>query len=503
MKVRELAVRNGLWNALATAFSGATGLIASVLVVRSLAPDEYGVFSYYLWLSSIAVALATLAFPVSLTKITSELVGRGEEDEASALSTLVVLGVLALSLLMAGGILLWALAASDRQQVYLLIIAGALVPNCLAPTLLSVLWGRQRYKPVAIMLLLASTTQLGLVFLTFREGWGTTGFVIAVLSASVVNTVGLSAILARSSDAIQHSWTMFRLPRRATLRRYGAFVVPATLSQVFTVIVWERSEIFFLERFSSYEAVGIYGIAYTMASLSMVLGWALVNGFHPAISEDYGAGEWGRIREKVRQGVILAALYATPVTFGSWATLSGLFVLVYGTKTLPSVPVAYILFAGLLPGVLGSMLGIMVSAVGGIWLHVRLGLVLSIVNIILALVLIPRADAVGAAIANTGSQVIHVALLLFFVRRIYKISLPWSALGRIGLLGFVTTYLLPRGVQEIVPGVTGLLLALAAAGSAYAIAMWYAGYLRILMPMLPLARDRSAIAVSGDAGTPV
>ncbi|MDQ4078978.1 MAG: MATE family efflux transporter, partial [Chloroflexota bacterium] len=155
---------------------------------------------------------------------------------------------------------------------------------------------------------------------------------------------------------------------------------------------------------SSFEQVGVYAVAYTTAAISMVLGWALVNGFHPAISEDFGAGEWSRIREKVRQGVLLAALYAVPVTFGSWATLNGLFVAMYGAKVLPSVPVAYVLFAGLLPGVMGSMLGIMVSAVGGIWLHVRLGLVMSVVNVALAMVLIPREGALGAAVANTSAQ---------------------------------------------------------------------------------------------------
>ena len=500
MRVKELAVRNGLWNALATAFAGVTGLIGSVLVVRSLPANEYGIFSYYLWLASIAVAVATLAFPVSLTKVTSELIGRGEEEEASALSMSVILGVLALSLVITVGFLAWAFSASTHH-LYLLIIAVVMIPNSMAPVLLSVLWGRQRYKPVAMMLLAASCWQLVLTGITFLNGWGTTGFVAAILSGNVINAVGLCVILARGGDAIYRSWRAFRWPTRSTLRRYGAFLAPATLSQLFTVIVWERSEIFFLERLSSFEQVGVYGIAYTTSTLTMVLGWALVNGFHPAISEDFGAGEWDRIRGKVRQGVTLAALYAVPVTFGGWATLNGVFMAMYGAKTLPSVPVAYVLFAGLLPGVVGSMLGIMVSAVGGIWLLVRLGLLISVVNVALALILIPREGALGAAIANTSSQGIHVLLLLLFVYRLYQISLPWRALAHICGLGFVTTFVVPRLVQMMLPGVVGMMLAVAVAAIAYAAAIWGFGYLRSLQPALPGAQRGTSIPVGSETPT--
>ncbi|MDQ4078979.1 MAG: oligosaccharide flippase family protein [Chloroflexota bacterium] len=238
MKVKELAVRNGLWNALSTGFAGVTGLLGSVLVVRSLPSSDYGVFSYYLWLASIAVAVATLALPISLTKVTSELIGQGDDGEASALSVSVILGVLALGTLITLGFLIWAFSASSSQRIFLLIIAAVMVPHSVTPVLLSVLWGRQRYKPVAIMLLVASCWQLALIGLAFREGWGSAGFVVAILSGNVVNAAGLCLVLARGRDAIYRSWREFRLPRQSTQRRFVAFLVPATFSQLFTVVVW-------------------------------------------------------------------------------------------------------------------------------------------------------------------------------------------------------------------------------------------------------------------------
>jgi O-antigen/teichoic acid export membrane protein len=470
-------MRNGLWNAMSTAVMSLTAIAGSILVVRTFTPEQYGTYSYYLWLAGIVIALGTLAFPLSLTKVTSELIGEEEIDEAGALSFSVLSLVLLLNLLIIGGIIALALSRSGPEKAYLIVIAAVAGPSSMAGVALSVLWGHQRYKPVAITMLIACAVQISLIGVAFRLNWGITGFLVATLSMSVVQSFGLLLIFL--SERRKHLTLQLRFPSRRTSKRFLAFLAPATISQLITIVVWERSEVFFLERFSTITQVGIYSLAYTTVAILLTLGWSLVNAYYPAISSDFGARNWSGIQQKFSQGSTLAIIYAVPLTFGGLVTIEHVFSALYGEKMLESVPVAQFLFIGLIPGVLGGMFGIAIGALGGMWLLVRMGSLVAAVNIALALLLIPMFGATGAAVANTGSQFVHVCLLLYMISVRYHLVLPWRSLGNIVLLGAATTLLLPLGVEAWLPGIGGLAVAVFAAGLTYAIGLWALGYVRL------------------------
>jgi O-antigen/teichoic acid export membrane protein len=469
------AIRNGLWNASANVVGAVSGILSSVLIVRSLSPELYGMFSYYLWLAGIISTLGALTFPVALTKIGSELRGRGQETEAQALSRWVIIVLVGINLIGSIGVLIWAFNRPFEQQIYLLLIAAYLVPNAVAAAIRSSLWGSERYRPVSVIQTATSLIQLGLIVSVALLNWSVLGFVAASLCANVIQSVGL-ALALKWPFRRQHS-AGSRFPSPETLRRYFAFFAPATLCSIFTMIVWERSEVFFLERWSTLDQVGYYNLAYTAFLMFLGLGGALMYGFYPSISADYGAGAWDGIRKKVHQGVILSALYAVPLSFGGWVTLTSLVGLLYGDKMLPAGPVIQILFIGLLPGVMASLLGSMVGAVGGIWLSVRLGAAMSVVNIALNLLLVPRFGAIGGALANTGSQTVYVALLVITAGRMYRLDLPWRFVGGITAIGALTTLLLPELLKTWWPGIWGLLAAIGLAGGMYLTAVWSLGYL--------------------------
>jgi O-antigen/teichoic acid export membrane protein len=475
--VKSLAVRNGIWNAASTAVMSMTAIAGSILVVRTFTPEQYGTFSYYLWLAGIVVAMGTLAFPLSLTKVTSELLGEDDYAEAGALSFWVLALVFAVNVLIIAALIAIAITKSGPERIFLLIIAGVAAPSSMAAVSLSVLWGHQRYKPVAITMLIACAVQITLISVAFVLGWSIAGFLIATLSMSVVQSIGLFLIFL--VERRQRLTLQFRVPGRTTSKRFFAFLAPATLSQLITIIVWERSEVFFLERFSTLTQVGIYSLAYTTVAILLTLGWSLVNAYYPAISSDFGARNWAGIQQKFAQGTTLAVVYAVPLTFGGLVTIEHVFRILYGEKMLASVPVAQFLFIGLVPGVLGGMFGIAIGALGGMWLLVRVGSVVAIVNIALALILIPMYGATGAAVANTSSQFVHVTVLLYMVIVRYHLLIPWRNLFKVVALGSGTTLILPLILESWLPGVAGLALAIIAASSTYVLGLWAAGYVQL------------------------
>ncbi len=483
--MKELAVRNGLWNALATVAGALTGIIGSIIIVRVLSTEEYGAFSYYVWLAGILGTLGTLAFPGSLTKITSELFGGNQHDEARKLSQWVSLLILALNALFSAAILFWGISSPEPQRTLLCLIAIFVIPNALSSVMRSTLWGREQYGFASIMTAAGSVAQLLLIGLTALQGWGVPGFLIAMLSPQVLQVIGLFIVLKKSQTATVLSSaqkTSLATPEKQTIHRYFAFFIPSTLALVIKAIVWQRSEVFFLEQWSTRDQVGFYSLAYTMVEMLLLLGWALINGFLPAISKDYGAGNWDNIRTKARQGLTLAFLFSVPLSFGGWITVKRIIILMYSEKMLPSVPVVQILLSGLLFGVVAALLGIMIIATGRMWLHVGLGIVLAIVNIALDFFLIPTYGAIGGAIANTSSQVVHCIILTGVVMYLYNMTLPWRTFAGIGAVGVLTTYLAPQFIQSWLPGVWGLLVAIVLGGGLYLVAIWVFGYLKAFSP---------------------
>ncbi|HEY8477263.1 MAG TPA: oligosaccharide flippase family protein [Chloroflexota bacterium] len=472
-------VRNGILNASANAVSSLTAAIGSILIVRTLTTESYGTFSYYLWLASVLATVGTLAFPNALTKITSELRGRQQDAEGRALALLLGLALAALNLLLGVGLVFWAGRSAPPTQTYLLVIALTLAPSALGAVLRSALWGHERYTLVTVTAIVAALAQLGLTTLVYLAGGDAAWFLAAVLSTRIVQTVGMLAALwlpRRRRAAVVRP----RLPSVATLRHYLSFALPATLLLLLGVAVFERSEVFFLERFSGVEQVGFFSLAFSGFNMMILLGWALVNGFYPAISRDYGAQDWNGIPEKVQHGLLLSTLYAVPLTLGGWATLDGIVEVLYGAKMLPAVPVAQAMFVGLLPGVAVGLLVGTLSAAGGVWLVVRLGAVMSAVNIALDLLLIPGYGAVGGAIAMTVTRFLYASVLLVAAMRLYQVRLPTKRLVVVVVVGLATTFALPMAGQRWAPGPFGLLLSIGVAATLYLALIRKLGYFAVL-----------------------
>jgi O-antigen/teichoic acid export membrane protein len=452
-------------------------LIGSILIVRALAIADYGTFSYYLWLAGLAQISGTLGFPTALTKIVSELRGRGEHIEARRLAIALVGALFGLNFIIGVTVALWAIFGSPATRDYLLVVAVVPLFNSLSAMLSSTLWSYEEFKAASLVNMLAAPIQLTLIGAAYYFSWGVAGFLAAALSPNIVNGLALSVVVYRFLSRESAVWA--RLPRRDTCWRYVAFAVPTSLLVVADTIVWQRSEVFFLNQLSAIEQVGFYSLAFTAYGMFLSLGWSFVVGFYPTISHDYGAGDWARIRQSIEQSVVLATMYAVPISLGSWVTLESLIRLLYTDKMLPAVLPALILFSGLLAGTVAGVFGVIISALRYIWLHVGFGLVVMVVNIMLDIILIPAWGATGAAIANAGAQISYSLLLYLFLRRRCQLALPWMKLGTIIAIGALTTFLLPRGIVAEIPHVGGLVLAIVVSGCCYVAALWRFGFFRI------------------------
>lgn len=478
------AVRNGLWNGAANLLMALVGVVTSVIVARSLSEHEFGIYSYYAWLSGVLVAvLSSQAFGSALTKVAAELRGQGAVGEARALGRGVMLVLVGSSLLLSVALLAKALGAAPPFRYYLLVVAAAPLPGVLASLLSSVFWSRENYRITSIANLLGSGLQVLLVLLAYWQGWGVAGYLLLTLALPVANCAALLLSPAQEEpEPGPRRWW----PNPATVRYYLTFSFPLVVMGMLELVMIQRSGVFFLERYSTEAQIGFYSLAYTIFQLLFMTGWALVNSFYPAISSSFGQGDWASIRHKIQQAGLLSAVYAIPLCLGGLVTLPELIALLFGADKAAAARPAQVLFIGMLPMCLVGLYGLTLNAINRPWAVFPIGIGTSLLGIALSVWLVPQHGAVGAAIANTVAQVIYAALKYFLVQRLAGVGLPWGVIARVVLIGFVCAFLLPLLTLHLFPGAVGLLLGIVLAAASYATAMWKLGYVgRIAQELAP------------------
>lgn len=472
---------NGLWNAFSSGIVAVLGLLSSVIVVRILSPHDYGVMSYYLWLAGLCATLGMLAFAPSLTKVGAELLGAGRGQTADVLAAWVSRTQAWINLGIAVVLLLVAFLRPG-ERVFLYIIAGLQLPTALTSVLSSRFWSHQNFRVVSLWNLLSSMLQLLLIVGVLRLSRNNPGLTLpaltfAVLSSGLTSWLGLSwqaRGLGQAGRGGPLSWEV--------LRQYLAFLLPASLAMVFETVVWQRSELYFINRLGDAVQLGQYSLAYTIFAIFLGVGWALVTSYFPSIASDHGGGQHHLVAQKLQQGATLAMLYAAPVSCGAVVTLPVLVELLYGAKMLPAVPIGQMLLVSLVPSVLAGMYSLTVNAIGGIWRNVWLGLAVAVVNVILDLTLIPRLGAFGGALATVCAQCLYLTGLLLLSNSHFDLRVRWGKPLQILGAAMLSTLLLPALIVRVVGGLPGVALSVVLGVGLYALYVRKAGLLALLRP---------------------
>ncbi len=443
------AIKNGIWNAGASVIGIISGFIGSVFVVRNLTPDIYGELSYYLWLIGILSTLGSLAFPNSLTKIRSELLGQKKYEEQEQLTIYIFLLLFCVNLGITVFFFIWAFTKHTSNLIIFIIIGTTILPNVITSLMKSTLWGIEAYKPVSVSIAFGSIFQLVCILLATWMNPTLNNYLLCLSVPIFIQFFLLIAyFLFGKKNSINRK--VFKRPSKETIILYVQYLIPSTLIMIYLAVVWQRSEIFFLNRYSVKSELGFYNVGFTMYAIFSELGWGLVQGYYPRLSSLFGSKSWEAIKHEFSQGLVFSAIYAIPVCLGGFVVIGKLLPLVYGQNMTSAILPARILYLGMVPAVVTGIFNIALSALGGVWLLAFNGLAVSIFNILIDIFLIPRYGAVGAALANTASQVVMFGILLVMVHWKLRLNIPWRPIVKLIAYGTLATFLLPSLVLRMI-----------------------------------------------------
>jgi O-antigen/teichoic acid export membrane protein len=440
-------------------------MIVSIVLARTLGPDRFGLYALVTTVVTFIFLLARLGVGDTVRRYMAELDGRDQRPLGAALVDwglrigITAALIAAVALVVAAGPVSGCFRRSELSG-YLLIGAASLLPTAAASVLRNLQRGLQHWRALLWLNLATSPVWVGACALALWSGAGIAGVLVAGIVVEIADVCGLALWAARDTG-----WPDMRTPLPPDLHgRLLRYNLGLALLVVMNVIVWQRSELIFLGRFSGPEQVAYYAVPFSLTQrLSEVLPGAVLGVLLPTLSFAYGAADPARFGEILSSAARYLAMLALPIcVFG--IPLAGAAVrLLYGPAYLPAVPVLQILLAASIFGVAGqaasaTLLGMEAQS----WL-LKTGLAAVVLSLTLDFLLIPRWGAIGAAIANAvtqGSWAVAVSAPLW--RRISPEAR--AAVARSGLVAVVLGLLLALTLAAGLPAIALLLMGSLATG---------------------------------------
>jgi O-antigen/teichoic acid export membrane protein len=402
------------------------GFVVSALIARLLGDGPYGDYTYLVWLYTVVTLVATLGAGQTITKYVSEWSVTQQLGQAAALVRgylllqLGALGLLTAGLWMALQQFPWLLGKVVPADLLLVALFIAL-PVTVNGTLTVSLQGLQRFKGVAVTGLASVLTSLALIGLAALYDPTIHLFLTIVVVAQLL-AVALNLWFLRDFLTLKGS-----LPT-GLIRPLLTYALGIYLIAFIDLVVWQRSEIYFLGRFAPREQIGFYNLAFGLINASiflvvMAFNSVLVPVFTRLWHEDARALEVGYFRTTK-----LAGLFVLPAAVGLSVLAPHLVRLIYGPAFAPVAPLIWVLAISVgLSAIAGAGSALMYSQ-GKHWFSVKIGIPLAVINILLDVWLIPQYLAMGAAWANTTTQVLGVAAGTIFTLVTFKVKLPLASL---------------------------------------------------------------------------
>ena len=457
---RNALVKGALLMTGSTYVSYFLGLLSSVLVARALGPDDFGRYSYVVWLSGLLVLLANHGLTTSAIRFISESLGRELPRAAYRLYALLRRWQFDSLLLVMAGFLVaahWLPPAglSDRMLLFVAVVVVSVAAKTIYLFEISVAKGYGNFGIEAASSVTISVASILAVAIAFACGGGLATFLALFAGAGIAYAVLAARMMRRAQLRARRGRLDPELSAR--LRQHLGWTLVMVLVGAFSN---KSIETFLLNAMVGSAEVGFFSIAGALTrggveTLSSGLSTVLM----PSMSHAYGAGGRERagailsnaLRYFQFVGLLLAGvgfLWAGPVVD-----------LMYGAKYAPVIPVfrTMVVVGGLTlaEGAFGAMLTTTDNQ------RVRAAMVAVSVtaSAVAAGLLVPRYGLAGAVAAHAISRAVVFAVLVATIQRTLALRLPLRDLGRLLLAAAIAAtavapipLLAPGRIAEVLAG---------------------------------------------------
>jgi len=398
------------------------GLLTTAFLTRRLGPEGYGLFL----LAATLVAWMEWSIASVFSRATIKFVSEAEDWQPIGTT------VMRLHLVVSGGaaLLLWLLAAPIATLLdepvlatYLRLFALDIPLFSLAHAHRNILTGIEGFRERALASAGRWITKLLLIVLLVALGLSVLGAILGSIGASLVEL------------AIGRFYVRPSLFRRSTFpaRQLWGYAVPLFL-YVLSMRIYEKLDLLALKVLGATAAqAGIYGAAQNLSLVPGIFALSFSPLLLSTLSRVLGTGDTRLAKAMSRNAmrVVIGLLPFAGMTAGSASEIVGL---IFGPVFLPAAPfLALLIFAGVARVMISVATAILTAADKPGWPFVLIGPLLPLATAG-HLLLIPRWDAMGAALVTSLFAGLGALATVLAVYRIWRILPPAATLLRSTLL---------------------------------------------------------------------
>jgi O-antigen/teichoic acid export membrane protein len=378
----------------------------TLIIVRLLTPEDYGLMAKVAVVCAIAGAIAEFGLEAAIVRavdVTRDDLRKifGVSLALGAGMTMAVAAMApAFALLFQEQRLIWPIAAASLQ-----IIVGAVsvVPKAMATRELL-------FRRLSAIEMAAAVAGIGATLILAVWGAGVWALVLGSLLGAITRSISLLALGERVSP-------LFSLRGIGEHLRFGLTVAGNRVSYFIVV----QSDVIIGSAFLSTTEIGQYSVALQLATLPMAKVMGTINQIAlPAVARQQD--DLPRLRQSVLKAIGLIALFAFPTLWGVSAVAPELVRVLFGPKWIESIPALVILPLIVPVRMVCGVLFTTSLALGNRQLDLR--------NTIINFVLLPSGFFVGAHWGLLGL----CSAWLVSVPLAYAFSVP-AVLTRIGIRG--------------------------------------------------------------------
>lgn len=414
-RIRRIAV-NSVWLGVDTAVGMFAGFLGSILVARALGPEKLGYYSYVLWIVSITGVLGTFGVPMATRKYMSEYIGKGEPGVALAVLRFTLrFQLLVCAVILAVGMGVIAAMVAPELRIFACLAVLSLLPALMLGIVTNANLAVEDMASNVASSIISTVVMFAAILATLYFHWDLIGLAASMLVGRSVDFC-VRWFLHRSRFPYRaDSYSVPPLPD-ALRRSLWRFCWHSSWLQIFNLVVWDRSEVFFLERFCRIEEVAYYNTGFNITQQLLMLPriFAGAAGANLMVRAGLEPSALAPMSSTMLRYIVLVAFALS----AGLTALSGPAVhVLYGERYAPMIPVLALL------AVFCSAKAMLVPAqqylttIDRLKILLRATIAVSVINIGLDVWLIRSHASMGAAWANSASQFLGMALVWWSIIR--------------------------------------------------------------------------------------
>lgn len=416
MSVARTIAKNTVFGFVETGTDLVTGFLLGILLARSLGSEQYGIYAYLTWLLNLGGLIIDLGLSEMAKRYIAEALGRGNRRQAIGLIRLTLVLRFAAGIIIASGIIFsfsfWPSLSGADNRILIIIVAITILPHGLNYAFISIFRGFQKYEYTAYVTLFTAPLRLILIFILLITGSGVQEVLLVQIGTFCLGTI-IGLYFLRRLIPLKD---MFIPKLMESIERKQALRYAVTLIGISFVAYLAQNQLstFFIEIYCPVEQVGFFRLAGRMVALPMTLvptalGFVLT----PAVAEQFGKGDMGKINKIYITSARYLMLIALPLEAGMIALAGPIILLLYGPEYGPVILLMrIILIPSALAGI-GHAAGAVVYGTNKPGYIFKLNLAFSFITVGGSFLLIPQLGVTGAAII---SVIPALGLAMFMIR---------------------------------------------------------------------------------------